>query len=117
LASWTSLSAGAVDKSFQAAWSAVFDANSFLSRALTSQITRAENDGAFQSAIWRSGDFGSPGKGAHRQSQIVAFQPRSPTIIANSKKQTSNFRGAERGRTDSAARILQHKPESAHSGV
>ena len=35
LASWASLSAGTVDKSFQAAWSAVFDANSVLLRALT----------------------------------------------------------------------------------
>jgi hypothetical protein len=32
-----------------------------------------------------SGDFGSPGKGAHGQSRIVAFQPRSPTIIADSR--------------------------------
>jgi hypothetical protein len=49
--------------------------------------------------------------------RLIVAGHRERQLQFRKKKQTSNFRGAERGRTDSAARILRNQPESAHSGV
>ena len=62
----------------------------------------------------------APGACSTLSTTQVKMPPESAEAdiqLSQKQKQTSNFRGAERRRTESAARILRNQPESAHSGV